>query len=217
MLEEAYKGYIIKVYQDEISGDGPRSCERGNFGIMICWHRRYDLGDKNVFKSPQHFEDFHANEPGIIALPLYLYDHGGLAMSTYSFVGRANHAKWDSGQIGWIYATRDMILKEFGGKNLSKKKIDRAVNRLREEVKTYDQYLRGEVYGYVIEDPDGEDIDSCWGFYGPPEDYMLLECRGIIDYEINRRREKEKKARAMQLKAWIRNRVLLQYRTPACY
>ena len=28
------------------------------------------------------------------------------------------------------------------------------------------QYLEGDVWGYVIEDEEGEQLDSCWGFYG---------------------------------------------------
>ena len=35
----------------------------------------------------------------------------------------------------------------------------------------YDQYLRGEVYRYVLVD-DGEQIDSCGGFYGRDTDSM---------------------------------------------
>ena len=52
---------------------------------------------------------------------------------------------------------------------------DKATDMLRGEVETYDQYLRGEVYGYVVEKKVGcaccghveiEEVDSCWGFYG---------------------------------------------------
>ena len=48
-----------------------------------------------------------------LMLPLYLYDHSGLAMSTESFSGRAPHAEWDSGQVGWIYVSKEDALKEF--------------------------------------------------------------------------------------------------------
>ena len=37
---------------------------------------------------------------------------------------------------------------------------------IRGEVAEYDQYLTGQVYGYVIEDEDGDHVDSCWGFIG---------------------------------------------------
>jgi hypothetical protein len=33
-------------------------------------------------------------------------------------------------------------------------------------IEQYQQWCRGEVYGYVIEDSDGEEIESCWGYYG---------------------------------------------------
>ena len=47
-----------------------------------------------------------------LMLPLYLYDHSGLAMSTESFSGRAPHAEWDSGQVGWIYVSKEDVLKD---------------------------------------------------------------------------------------------------------
>ena len=37
----------------------------------------------------------------------------------------------------------------------------------------YDQYLTGDVWGYVIEDSESHEIESCWGFYG--EDYCMAE------------------------------------------
>lgn len=50
-----------------------------------------------------------------------------------------------------------------------------AVEIMEEYVEVYDQYLRGDVYGFELyeeesvedaEDPDWNEIDSCWGFYG---------------------------------------------------
>jgi len=37
---------------------------------------------------------------------------------------------------------------------------------LQNEVEVYDCYLRGDVYGFVLEDLEGNLIDSCFGFYG---------------------------------------------------
>jgi len=44
--------------------------------------------------------------------PLHLYDHSGLSMSTSSFIGRASHAEWDSGCVGFIYMEKETALKE---------------------------------------------------------------------------------------------------------
>lgn len=37
---------------------------------------------------------------------------------------------------------------------------------LRADISTYEAFAFGDVYGYVIETEDGEELDSCWGFYG---------------------------------------------------
>lgn len=33
-------------------------------------------------------------------------------------------------------------------------------------VNEWNQYLSGDVWGYVIKDEEGEEVDSCWGYYG---------------------------------------------------
>jgi hypothetical protein len=186
-------------------------------------------------------------------------------MSCSSFIGRAHHAEWDSGPVGYIYASKEKFLKETGyseynlfgekvrpprvgdfvnvkgreadgmakivdvmpGKKVTVdwnfryaadfQKPERAITvpntdiipvfnyaekMLENEVEVYDQYLRGEVYGfklysvdrnelgdYMIEnDIQQDDIawddleqfftetDSGWGFYG--DDH---EKNGIAD------------------------------------
>ena len=97
-----------------------------------------------------------------LMLPLYLYDHSGLAMSTESFSGRAPHAECDSGQ--------------------------KADALMRSEVAAYDSYLRGECYGFELY-KNGELSDSCWGFMGNFSDvlkdmaeYLPDECKGMVDH-----------------------------------
>jgi hypothetical protein len=68
--------------------------------------------------------------------------------------------------VGWTYVTDDEIRKEYGVKRISKKTRAKATALLEIEVKTYDQYLTGDVYGYVVKDPDGNCVESCWGFFG---------------------------------------------------
>lgn len=42
--------------------------------------------------------------------------------------------------------------------------------QLEAAVKLYGAWAWGDVYGYVIESPDGEHLDSCWGYYGSDHD-----------------------------------------------
>jgi hypothetical protein len=130
--------------------------------LMICFHRRYNLGDKHEFTSPNDLQDYlenhgnyNLNKTKFVVLPLYLYDHSILAMSTKSFVGRAHHAEWDSGQIGIIYATHEDIRKWYEIKKVTEKIIEQVKEQLRLEVDDYDRYLRNE--DDESEDEGGED------------------------------------------------------------
>lgn len=167
---------ILKVVQDSF-GDSPR--EWDNLGTMICFHNRYDLGDENHYRSDDYnswdeMEKAILKEEGrgSVILPLYLYDHSGISISVGSF-----GCKWDSGQIGFIVVSKKDILKEFGGKIVTKKLREKIEKLLIGEVKVYDQYLSGEIYGFQIVDEEGEQLDSCYGFYGTD-----FSTNGMLDY-----------------------------------
>ena len=71
------------------------------------------------------------------AQPIYLYDHSGLTVSTRRFSDA-----WDSGQLGWIAIEREK-LEKLGLKGDDAERIKEIVES---EMKTWDQYLTGEVY-----------------------------------------------------------------------
>jgi hypothetical protein len=111
-----------------------------------------------------------------IILPVYLYDHGGLAMSVGGF-----SCPWDSGQVGWIYVTLEDVRKEYSCKRVTKAIRDKVIRMMTQEVETYSEYLGGFVYGFIIETPDGDNVDSCWGFYGL--DYAKKEATDSANYQ----------------------------------
>lgn len=175
-----YKGYEIDI-QPDVNPENPRDWD--NLGLMVCFHGRYDLGDKHSFKSPEELQEFLAEEKPPVLLPLYLYDHGGISISTKSFIGRAQHAEWDSGKVGYAYITRDTLLKEFGIKRITAKLLAQATKILQAEVATYDQFLNGEVYNYTIEDVDGGLVTSCGGHFG--KETAIEEAKNEIDDRSN--------------------------------
>ena len=108
-----------------------------------------------------------------IILPLYLYDHSGITMNTSGF-----YCPWDSGQVGYIYVSKEDVRKEWGWKYLTEKRIEKIRQILRTEVEIYDHYLTGMVFGYQVEcNMCGNELDSCWGFYGDNH-----EKSGLLDY-----------------------------------
>ena len=61
--------------------------------------------------------------------------------------------------------SKEQILNAFGGKRVTAKKKQQAVALMEEEAATYDAYLTGEVYEYVIKDADGEVVEACCGYF----------------------------------------------------
>ena len=100
--------------------------------------------------------------------------------------------RWDSGQVGFIFISKEKMLKEYGGKIVTKKLKERVEKYLVDEVKTFDDYLRGDVYGYKIFEVSlcdkgcehNDEIDSCWGFYG--EDSCMEEAEGVVNYLLKK-------------------------------
>lgn len=171
--------YKIEVIQDEYA-QSPR--EDDNLGTMVCFHRRYNLGDKHDFSDGDELNDFirkNKKKIGVI-LPLYLYDHSGLTMNTTGF-----SCPWDSSTVGVIYIMKDKIRKEYSWTRISKKRLEKIATYLKGEVETYDQYLTGDVYGYRITDTtNDEEMDSCWGYYG--EESCMTEATGIVEYMMEK-------------------------------
>lgn len=208
-----YKGYTIKIQQDDIAKN-PR--EWDNLGVMVCSHRRYDLGDKDSvsninfdnFNSWEEVENFLYQECNAsIVLPLWLYDHSGLSLKVFP---HGYHGGWDCGQVGFIYITKETLKKEYSVKRITKKIKERVKKVLLGEVETYSYFINGNVYYYSIEDSEGLNIDSCGGFYG-----WDFENNGLMEYAQNTidcyiREDRKKKQ--IKLKELIKNKVALQYR-----
>ena len=81
-------GISLKLAQDYSYNPNPR--EDDNLGEMVCFHRRYDLGDKTEFERPFDFQVYTENNKNDICciLSLYLYDHSGITISTTPFISK---------------------------------------------------------------------------------------------------------------------------------
>ena len=96
---------------------------------------------------------------GGVVMPLYLYDHGGVTMSTSTFSD-----PWDSGVVGYIYVTRAKLVEEYG--DASEETKTTARNVLESEVKEYAMFLEGDVWKFEITSPNEDECDSCHGILG---------------------------------------------------
>lgn len=144
-IKKTKAGYEARYLIQENDPQDPREDE--NLGTMVCFHKRYTLGDKTDLTSKQFngWEELEAylykEKKAVAVLPLYMHDHSGISIATFR---HGQHASWDCGQIGFIYATKEDI-KRIG---IKKSQVEKS---LLHEVKIYNQYVQGDCYCLVKE------------------------------------------------------------------
>ncbi len=184
--------FEIRIKQDTGCAN-PRNWD--NLGTMYIRHGNYCLGDLNAKPIP---DDFNVG----ISLPIYLYDHGYLMVSTKPF-----SCRFDSSLVGHICVVSAKVRKELNRKRLTKSLRQSVLSTLQSEVDIYNQYLTGEVYGYeIVRCDSGIVVDSCWGYFD--YDYCKSDAVVVVKTMQSARRKK----RIKKLKAWIKNDVALSYR-----
>ncbi|WP_223821863.1 hypothetical protein [Paenibacillus peoriae] len=199
VYKRAQNDKAILTIEYDYDDRGPRF-DSEHLGSMVFWHRRYSLGDEHEYKDGNDFfikllkemgrsertlyrmnsrqELFKVLETEYVILPVYLYDHGNLTISTTPF-----HCPWDSGQIGYVYVSNKKIREEYDVKRITKNLRLQVLSILQNEVEIYDHYLRGDVYKFILKDLDGKIIDSSDGFYGSNHHTNgIAECISI-EYE----------------------------------
>ena len=133
----------------------------------------------------------------LVMLPISMYEHSGITLWLGSKWSHYD-AQWDCSSIGFAYVEKSTA-KEEGmldpGEEYDHDWKKWAYAMMEAEMKTYDQYVRGEVYGYMVEDEDGEKasdvlLSGCWGYY--EKDYMLEDTKDCIDTYLEKKHETRK-------------------------
>jgi hypothetical protein len=167
--------FTIEIHPDT-DPMNPRT-DWDTFGTIYHTHRKYDLGVKTDDDEIQDMID----SGDYLWQYVYILDHSSVSLSTTPF-----NCPWDSGCVGIIAVEKYKAREEFG-KRLTKQVVDKVYKYLKSEIQTFNQYLQGDVYGFIIKDKEGNVVDSCWGFYGqkycleqakealPDETYGMLE------------------------------------------
>jgi len=178
-------GLTAYLQQDESDTNNPR--EWSNLSKMLCSHRRYSLGDDLGFNSSQfdswnEVEQYiHANYDPVFISPLFLFDHSGITISMNGF-GQFDPHGFDWGQVGFVFVSRADALKEYGVKRITADIQDKILKVVSNEVKTYDNYLRGEVYSIRVEDEAGDVLDSCAGYIG--YEWALESAEEMLEHRL---------------------------------
>ncbi len=103
-----------------------------------------------------------------IVLAVYKYSHSGVAYNTEGF-----QCPWDSGQTGYISAPNNLDVPDVKA-------------YLKKVIKTFSDWASGNVWGFVVT-CGGEEVDSCWGFYGDYDDeYLLGEAKAVAKHYFDK-------------------------------
>lgn len=142
-------------------------------------HKKFDKKCPEIkgLKDIDHIVNCGNAKNYIVCKPIYMYEHSGQTISLSPF-----GCRWDSGCCGYIFVFKDKILKEFPDASDDNWR-NKAEEVIQSEINIYDNYIRGEVYSYCLEEghtiehkdlvtgaiwtsTEYETVDSCCGFYG---------------------------------------------------
>ncbi len=174
------KGLTLHIEIDEYP---PDLRSDGGLNTMLCWHRRYNLGDKNPYESSRDFYSDKELQDSIFAIrKVFMLDHSGLSFSSAPFTA-VDPQGWDSGVIGVIYIAKDNAKRIYG--DLSEESKQKADNDLIAEIDEYDRYHNTQYYNYYIEDGEGNPLDASGGYYGDSMTEVLEVMRDCAEKEYH--------------------------------
>lgn len=168
---------ILLVAPDE-DCENPR--EHTNVSVMWFFHGRHsNLGDKKDVKSEdfdgweEMAEHLRTEEGALHIAPVFMYEHSGRSLSLGAFGDR-----WDSGQLGLMWTTKEK-LAETVGEDATDEQIMKAYEA---ELEEYNRWIEGDCWWYrLVSPPPGFDPeaagmsidydkwteeDTCGGFLG---------------------------------------------------
>lgn len=177
--EQTIGPYRIEVWNDECPLNPMEDWDAQP--TIVHWHSRYNLGEQYPESFPHPFEEREAAIEAIraeygctVVVPVYLYDHSGITISTTPF-----SCPWDSGQVGFAFFTSKALKDGWGDHPWP---TDEALPEIiASSLESYDMYLRGDVKGFTIEGPNVH--ESVGGFFCSEEDVMK-EAEAYIDAEV---------------------------------
>lgn len=199
-------GFTLKLYVDDMAENPFEMFDQAT--TLALDSRDYDFGSNHmgVREATGHdWEDFFASyytgveykhggwdllkrymrmRDGVVAMvPIHLADYGSGEMSCFI---TSEPDSYESLEFAFI--TREDFDKMVGSSNAYPNDQQHARMILEAEVKEFNSYLEGDVWGYAIEDECGEILDSCWGFYG--YQYFEEEAETAFAYTIKAEKRK---------------------------
>ena len=195
-----HEGLKVKIYQD-MDAESPASWGDDNL-FLVHYHRDFWQEKKEVLVEDDLRDIYQGNKTDAVKelrrkyhiFPVSAYIHSGVSLSLASGFD-CDAQGWDTSHVGAFFVAKE----EFK----TKKQAEDCAEGM---IETWNQYLSGDVYGYVVEDEKGEHLDSCWRFYGIEQ--AREEGLSMAKWHAGERLKKH----LSKVKAMIQNHVPLERR-----
>jgi len=153
----------------DIGGDSPRDWTNlGHFITVDYLHRSPDSNkdledivgdtgdlatssDDHIAKITEEIEK-QLDEKVLAIYPVTKYDHSRVSYSLGITMG------FDNSNNGF-YIITEKSQKEMGTKEKDFRQV------IESEIDTYNKFINGEIFSYILYNDDGDMVDSCGGFY----------------------------------------------------
>lgn len=164
------KGYTLFSQSELVRYFNPEKvcpmCEGDN--IEARGNKHYCFNCEDTFDNVKELKPDVFNEYHVFALSAYI--HSGVRL----YLGTNKVCQWDSGSVGAVLVSKEEWKEE-----------SQAVKVAEGLVESWNDYLSGNVYGYIIKDENGSEVDSCYGYYGDYKQGALVEARSYINHVTN--------------------------------
>jgi hypothetical protein len=135
----------------------------------VCQYNQYEEDEKMGQEMPEEWHwmlmlaRLHAN---YVVVGVDMRDYGGGNMRIYTSTPTTPE-EWEDNSIdGFIY--------KYVGREMMDTLGDDVERMLKCEIEEFEHWITGSTWGFTIE-KEGEDIDSCWGFYGDHDKSGLFD------------------------------------------
>ena len=108
---------------------------------IVGWHRKYRVSDSDMVNFRDRDSFLESVRPEDIVRPLYMYEHGGVALATTPFSD-----KFDSGHLGYVLVTPER-LEAIG---IGQGETEVIEHNITTEIKELAAYMNGEVYQIAV-------------------------------------------------------------------
>ena len=177
-----YKDYTIEKHYD-FAPENPFE----DWDAMGKFYHWKDHGQDELLKycellgyDPDTREEIGKEHPDAVRIDKY--EHSGVS---YSVSGEGYYCRWDTSSTWAVWFPDDCLKEDLTRFKTKAKRRARCIELARQACKLFNQWANGEVYGYKTIDPEGNELDSCWGFYGYESiDEAIEEQKKVIDEHI---------------------------------